>query len=112
MHPRPLRVAAAQREKGRLAVLREVLERIRSKRPVSDADVSAAWKRAVGQPADAKQLDRELVKLGGDVDVQPDGGTRWRFADFETEAAAVEAEREAAGEDEARLGRVVYATDE
>jgi hypothetical protein len=108
---RPLRAAAAQREKGRLAVLREVLERVRTKRPVTDAGVAAAWSRAAGRPADAKQLDRELVKLGGDVMIEPDGQTRWRFVDLETEAAAVEAEREAAGEDEARLGRIVYATD-
>jgi hypothetical protein len=108
---RPLRAAAAQREKGRLAVLREVLERVRTKRPVRDAELAAAWSRAAGRPADPKQLDRELVKLGGDVAIQPDGQTRWRFVDLETEAAAVEAEREAAGEDEARLGRIVYATD-
>jgi hypothetical protein len=109
---RPSRVAAARREKGRLAVLREVLERVRAKQPITDANVARAWARAAGEPASPKRLDRELVNLGGDVAIQPDGQTRWRFADLETEAAAVEAEREAAGEEEARLGRVIYATDE
>jgi hypothetical protein len=59
-----------------------------------------------------KQLDRQLVALGGDVAIEPTGETRWRFPDLETEAAAVEAERAAAAEEEARLGDVVYATDE
>ena len=67
---------------------------------------------ATGTSRRRKRLDRELVALGGDVAIDEDGKTRWRFADLETEAAAVEAEREAAAEDEARLGKVVYATDE
>jgi hypothetical protein len=45
------------------------------------------------------------------VEIQPEGQTRWRFADFETEAAAVAAEREAAADDEARIGKVVFASD-
>ena len=76
--------------------------------------MAEAWRGATGRPAPAKRLDRELVALGGDVDIEAGGGaeTRWRFADLETEAAAVAAEREAAAEEEARLGKIVYATDE
>ena len=59
-----------------------------------------------------KRVDRELVALGGDVAIEPSGATRWRFADLETEAQAVAAERQAASDEEARLGEVVYATDE
>jgi len=108
---RPRRVRKQAEEKGRLAVLREVLERVRGKQPVTDAAVAEAWRRATGRDAPGKRLDRELVALGGDVVIEPDGATRWRFADLETEAAAVEAEREHAAEDEARLGEVVFATD-
>jgi hypothetical protein len=109
---RPYRKRAALEERGRLAVLREVIERVRGKKPVTDADVAAAWQRAAGSPPAEKRLDRELVALGGDVAIEPSGATRWRFADLETEAAAVDAERAAAAEEEARLGDVVYATDD
>jgi hypothetical protein len=109
---RPFRVRAAVEEKGRLAVLRAVLERVRAKQPMTDGVAASAWQAATGAAADAKRLDRELVALGGDVAIQPSGETRWRFPDLETEAAAVEAEREAAAEEEARLGEVVFATDE
>ncbi len=109
---RPVKERDAQRDKGRLAVLREVLERVRSKQPVTDSVVAQAWQRATGQEAPPKRLDRELVALGGDVAIEPSGATRWRFADLETEAAAVDAERQAASDEEARLGEVVYATDE
>jgi hypothetical protein len=109
---RPIRKSAAVEERGRLAVLREVIERIAGKKPITDAGVAEAWRRATGRPPPGKRLDRELVALGGDVAIEPTGETRWRFADLETEAAAVEAERAGATEDEARLGAVVYATDE
>jgi hypothetical protein len=42
------------------------------------------------------------------VSIEPTGNTRWRFADLETEAAAVAAEREAAPDEEARLGKVIF----
>jgi hypothetical protein len=108
---RPWRARRQADEKGRLAVLREVLERVRSKLPITDAAVAEAWRRATGRDAPGKRLSRELVALGGDVAIEPDGATRWRFPDLETEAAAVEAEREAAADEEARLGEVVFATD-
>ncbi len=109
---RPWRRKAARQERGRLAVLRQVIEHVRGKKPVTDPEVAEAWRQAVGQPPDAKRLDRELIALGGEVAVSEAGETRWRFADLETEAAAVEAERAAAADEEARLGAVVYATDD
>src|SRR4029077_13922096 len=109
---RPRQQRAALEERGRLAVLREVVEGVRGKKPVTDAKVADAWRRATGRPPPPKRLDRELVALGGDVAIEPSGETRWRFADLESEAVAVEAERAAASDEEAKLGDVVYATDE
>jgi hypothetical protein len=111
---RPLKLRKQTEERGRLAVLRAVLERVRGKQPVTDGVVADAWRGATGRPVDRKRLDRELVALGGDVDIEGGGGaqTRWRFPDLETEAAAVAAEREAAADEEARLGDIAYATDE
>jgi hypothetical protein len=109
---RPWQQRAMVEERGRLAVLREVIERVRGKKRVTDADVAEAWSRATGKAPVGKRLDRELVALGGDVAIEPSGATRWRFADLETEAAAVEAERAAAADEEAHLGKVIYATDE
>ncbi len=108
---RPLVKRKATDEKGRLAVLRVVLDRVRGKEKVTDEAVAQAWQYATGRPAEEKKLNRELVSLGGSVDIEAGGQTRWRFADLETEASAVEAERQAAADEEARLGEVVYATD-
>jgi hypothetical protein len=105
---RPWRVRSAEQERGRLAVLREVLERVGGKQPVTDEAVEDAWRKATGHEPEGTRLSRELVALGGDVSIEPTGKTRWRFADLETEAAAVAAEREAAPDEEARLGKVIF----
>jgi len=105
---RPWAVRTVKRERGRLAVLREVLERVGGKQPVTDRAVAEAWRKATGEPPAESSLARELVALGGDVSIEPTGQTRWRFADLETEAAAVAAEREAAPDEEARLGKVIF----
>jgi hypothetical protein len=105
---RPWRVRSAEQEQGRLAVLREVLDRVRVKQPVTDKGVAEAWRKATGRAPEDKHLNRELVALGGDVTIEPTGQTRWLFAALETAAAAVAAEREAAPEEEARLGKVIF----
>jgi hypothetical protein len=104
---RPLRARAATEERGRLALLRVVLERLRKKEPVTDKAVNEAWRVATGNEPDTKRINAELLALGGDVSLE-ESPARWRFAELETEAAAVEAEREAASEEEARLGKVVF----
>ena len=109
---RPWRARRASEEGGRLAILREVLAHVAAKKPMTDDDAAEAWRSATGRPPEAKRLDRQLVALGGNVDISEDGRTRWRFADLETEAAAVAAERDAAPDEEARLGQVVFASDE
>jgi hypothetical protein len=108
---RPSRERAALAERGRLAMLRVVLERLARNEPVRDTDVTEAWRRATGRTPDRKRIDRELIALGGDVALESAPEMRWRFKDLELEAAAVQAEREAASEEEARLGKVVFATD-
>jgi hypothetical protein len=108
----PFKAKRLAREKGRLALLRTVLTKIASKTPVTDQALAEAWKRAAGVAADPKDLTRRVVELGGDAEIQEDTGeVRYRFVDLETEAAALEAEREAASEEEKKVGKVVFASD-
>lgn len=108
------RERALRRENARLAVLREVLGRTAARQPVTDRALSRAWRAETGEAPASKELTREVVALGGDVDLEAsekEGGVRYRFVDLETEAAAVEAEREQASDEEKRVGRIVFATD-
>ncbi len=108
---RPFQARKVAEENGRLAVLREILTRIDTDAPLTEEPLKAAWKSAAGSDPDPKVLTRSIVELGGDVDIQESGEVRYRFVDLETEAAALEAEREAADESEARVGKVVFGSD-
>jgi hypothetical protein len=99
-------------EQARLAVLREVVTRSGRKQAIPDETLRSAVRVATGEEPSSKDITRRVVELGGDVDVGPEGEVRYRFADLETEAEALEEERERATEREARLGRIVFASDE
>jgi hypothetical protein len=107
----PYRARAAARENARLAVLREVLTRVENGTPIDEPVLAAAWKRATGEAPTSKELTRIAVDLGGDVDPS-EGEVRYRFADLEAEQAALEEERAHASDEEARAGKVVFASDD
>lgn len=102
---------AVARENGRRAVLQGVLEN--AKTGVSDEELKLRYRVATGtEPKDA-EITKHVVALGGDVDLDRAGeGVRYRFKDLELEAKAVEAEREAASEEEARVGKVVFSSED
>jgi hypothetical protein len=106
---RPLKERRIARENGRRGMLREILEHLGTGE-VTDASLRRAWKEAAGTEPDAKELTREVVALGGDVDFE-DGTVRYRFPDFEAEAKALEAERDAAAESEAKVGQVIFSSE-
>ena len=99
-------------ENARLAILREVLTRAPKKEPVPDEALRVAYRVATGVDPTSKEITKRVVDLGGDVDVGPEGEVRYRFADLEAEAEALEDERAHASPAEAKLGRVVFASDE
>jgi hypothetical protein len=124
---RPIKAARLGREKGRLAVMREVLTRVEKHEEVTDQGLDKAWGRAAGRPPLPGELTRYVADLGADVQVdgtspaspergphqtEKTGGVRYRFADLETEAKALEEERQGASEEEKKVGRVVFASDE
>jgi hypothetical protein len=100
-----------KRENARLAVLREVLARAPKKEPVSDEALRGAWRVAAGAEPSSREITARVVELGGDVDTGPNGEVRYRFADLEAEAEALEDERAAAPEEEKKIGRVIFASD-
>ena len=103
---------AVAHENARLGILREVLTRAPKKEPVPDEALRVAYRVATGEDPTSKEITARVVDLGGDVDVGPEGEVRYRFADLEAEAEALEEERAHAPAEEAKLGRVVFASDE
>ena len=107
---RPIKEKRVARANGRRGLLREVLTGI-DKREITDKSLENAWKSAAGAAPSAKEITSEVVALGGDVEIQDDGRVRYRFPDLEAEAAALKAEREAASEEEARVGKIVFSSE-
>lgn len=98
-------------ERARLAVLREVVTRATAREPVEDEALKQIVRVATGHEPSSKDITRRVVELGGDVDVGPAGEVRYRFAELEAEAEALEDERAEAPEEEARLGKVVFTSE-
>jgi hypothetical protein len=119
---RPLAERAVAKENGRRALLREVLEATRKGEGVSASRLRAAWSRASGGPVDDAELTRVVVELGGDVDLEaaekvrvadPSADpVRYRFAELELEAEAVDEERAFAKESERKVGKVVFTSED
>jgi hypothetical protein len=107
---RPFKERRIARQNGSLAVLKTVLTSV-SQREISDASLRRAWKAAAGSEPDPRDITREVVALGGDVDMDSDH-VRYRFADLELEAHALLAEREAASAAEAQVGKVVFSSED
>lgn len=98
-------------EHARLAVLREVVTRSSKKEPVTDETLRTAVRVATGEEPTSQEITKRVVELGGDVDYGPQGEVRYRFAELEADAEAAFEEREHADEGEARLGKIVFASD-
>jgi hypothetical protein len=109
---RPLRERKARRENGRRAVLREIIESAK-KGGVSERELVERYRFATGEELSSKEITKQVVALGGDVDLDRAAeGIRYRFPDLELEARAVEAEREAASEAEAKVGKVIFSSED
>jgi hypothetical protein len=102
------------RERARLAVLREVVTRTAKKEPIPDAALRSAVRVATGTEPTSQEVTRQVVELGGDVDLAAageHGEVRYRFPELEADEEAAREERARASEDEAQIGRVVFASD-
>jgi hypothetical protein len=106
----------ATEENARRAILRTILEDSagegRDGTPgVSEGQLKKAWRDATGTVPDEATIRREVVALGGDIDldaVQNGERAQYRFRDLEAEVAALKKEREQASEAEREVGEVVY----
>lgn len=109
---RPRKERRLAKERARLSVMREVLTHTGKGELVTDEALRAAYRVATGDEPSSKEITRQVVDLGGDVDVGPEGEVRYRFADLEAETEALEEERAQADEREARLGAVVFTSED
>ncbi len=106
---RVVREKLAARSRARRNARRSLLSRIFA------APAEARCLEAIAPDrAQAEALERDLVRLGGDVAPEPDeqGRVRYLFPRIEREMAALARARAAAARDEASPGEVVFSSDD
>ncbi|MCC7071531.1 MAG: hypothetical protein IT383_09415 [Deltaproteobacteria bacterium] len=102
----------ATQENGRRAVLKTVLDATAAGEGVTEGRLKGAWQQATGEEPDLATLRRQVVELGGDIDlkeVEDTGRAPYRFRDLEAEVKALAAERANASDEEQQVGKVVFA---
>lgn len=108
---RPWKNAQRAKERGRLAMLREILERAPKAQPVNEDELRTAYRLAAGTEPSEAMIRERIVELGGDVDLEGGLPIQYRFPDLEEEAAAVAEERERAADEEAEVGAVIFTSE-
>ncbi len=94
-------------DNGRRGVLWAVLNRLTG-RGIAEPVLVDAWEKNAGSKPSARELTREVVKLGGDLDVDMSTGkTAYRFKTLELEVRALEEERLKASKTEVEIGQQI-----
>lgn len=97
------------RENGRRGLLFAVFSRLTA-RGVSEHAIKSAWEQVSRSKPDDKAIVREVVRLGGELEMDDDGKTIFRFKQLEAELQALTQERESATDAEKQVGPVVFST--
>lgn len=98
-----------ERENGRRGLLFAVLNNL-TPRGLPEHKVKSAWEKLADAKAEDKTIVREVVKLGGDVEVSEDGQVYYRFKQIENEIAALTKERVTAPDSEKDMGSVIFSS--
>src|SRR5262249_16233140 len=106
---RPREHQRVDRENGRRGLLWALLNRL-TKRGISEDTLKSAWKSAAVKKPNERELTREVVKLGGDLQLDDSGGALYRFEDLEKEIEAVAQERKTASEKEKAPGEIIFSS--
>ncbi|MEI6790245.1 MAG: hypothetical protein WCK42_03590, partial [Myxococcaceae bacterium] len=104
---RPKEQAKINRDNGRRGVLWAVINRLTG-RGIKEPVLEQAWESSAGVKASGHELTREVIKLGGELDLNEDTGeTLYRFRSLEAEVCALEKERAQAKRSEQDVGAQV-----
>ncbi|MBL4819090.1 MAG: hypothetical protein JKY15_07695 [Deltaproteobacteria bacterium] len=101
---RPGKQREVNRDNGRRGMLWAVLSRL-TPRGISEFILKNGWEQLAGITPTHRQVDKEVIKLGGELDLNMQTGqTAYRFKNLELEVQALEKERTKASHTEADIG--------
>ncbi|HEY0137135.1 MAG TPA: hypothetical protein VGB85_23790 [Nannocystis sp.] len=99
---------ADRAENGRRALLRLAYDGACERRGLEIKEFAAAWHEATDTAIDDKQLQAMLLEIGGDLVIDDDGRTSWRFPTIELELGALARVRALVQTSEREVGAVEF----
>ena len=96
-------------ENGRRGLLWAVLNKL-TDNGITEAQLISSWQKASGVTPSEKMLTREIIKLGGEMEIDKAGNTMYRFPSLEAELVGAKEERYRASDEEKNVGEVVYSS--
>lgn len=109
---RPRETRRVASENGWRGMLRRVLATEPAMRRVeyTPDELARAWTAAAGRPATDDELQQAVQRLGGEVDLRPDGTLIYKFDVVARELEALLTERARATDEEASPGQIVFSS--
>ncbi len=95
-------------ENGRRALLRLAYDGACERRGVAVTEFAAAWREATDQAIDERRLQALLLEIGGDLVLDEEGHTTWRFPTIELELGALALVRAKVSASEREVGAVEF----
>ncbi|MBK8238711.1 MAG: hypothetical protein IPK74_24560 [Deltaproteobacteria bacterium] len=105
------RRAAALEAAGSRAMLQTIHAAASERRGVTIEELTQTWRESTGVAPDPDQLQRRLLEHGGELVIDDDGGTQWRFRELEQEFISLASARDHSSNDEQATGAVVFRSD-
>ena len=97
-------------ENGRRALLRLAYDGACERRGVEVGEFAGAWSDATDTKIDEQKLQERLLELGGDLMIDDDGRTSWRFTTIELELGALARVRAQVQTSEREVGAVEFSS--
>jgi hypothetical protein len=95
-------------ENGRRALLERAYAGACEREVVRVEEFAHAWQNATDTAIDPAQLQAKLLEIGGDLEINEQGGTAWRFPTIELELGALAVVRAQTPSSEREVGEVEF----
>jgi hypothetical protein len=98
-----------QNKNGKRGLLRTIFSKLKPE-GIKEEELNRGWTEQAEAPAPEKELTREIIRLGGELELNENDAPVYRFKALEAEIKALAAARHKASFKEAQVGEVVFSS--
>jgi hypothetical protein len=105
----PKKVREVVAKNGKRGLFKAILNKLRPG-GIKETELAQAWEQQAKVKPSPRELTREVIKLGGEMEINDENVPVYRFVTLEAELNALEKARAKAGMDEVKVGEVVFSS--